>query len=772
MSAHRHLNSFNAGEISPLMDARVDSEKYRFSCRRLENFIPRIYGGAFSRPGTEYLGEVLDDGHKVRLIPFNYSTTTRFILELGHEYIGFWSNGLRVLVLAAESLASPFTEDEIFDVQFVQLNDVCYLTHPNHPPQKLVRIADQNWTLKAVEWAWPCFGDQNSDNITATCSVTAAGATGTITFYLGFFDGALSNWVGRHIQIAHRRTSSSVSLSLGATGTSSSVRVLGGYNVFSYGTWTGSVRLQRQRTDGSEVWETLRSWDVPSGASPTINISYSGTQLTESPLRIDYTRTSSTGTPTIVLEAADSLVYGIVKITSPGDSSFANIKVIKAVHSTDATRLWALEAWSKPSGYPRSVTFHEQRLFFGGTASEPNAFWGSTVGDFENFQRTGYDDSSLAFTLAATEGSAIQGMVSQRDLMIFTQSEEWRVSTSENTVITPSNIFVRRQSRYGSAFRQPFVANQSILFVQRGARKVREFVYSDLEETSNAPDLTLLAEHVTKGGIRQMAFQQQPDPVLWVVTGEGALLSMTFERDQNVVGWSRHPTAGTVESIAIIYGDEGESDELWMVCNRSINGADVRYVERLDPEAWVKFDDLDTYRSRLIYSDCAKVITQPGPATIFAGLDHLEGATVSILADGMTAPDATVANGQIVLATPATTAVVGLPYTAVIQPAKTEIELPDGTSQGRKWLCRRLVLNLWNTLGIEYADDPDAVDWFPLELRSVATPMNESEPLFTGEVDCLNFGTHSGNVNIAIRQTKPLPANVRAIVAKFDVHGD
>lgn len=184
MSAHGHFNSFNAGEISPLMVARVDAEKQRFSCRRLENFIPRIYGGAFRRPGMEWIGEVLDGSKKVRLIPFNYSPTTRYIIEIGDLYMRFWTatGTLVSLTGGVPSLTTPWTESQIFDVQFVQLNDVFYFVHPSHHPKRLTRQSEATWEFVDVPWTFPCFQDANSGAVTVDVSNAAVGTGRTLHF--------------------------------------------------------------------------------------------------------------------------------------------------------------------------------------------------------------------------------------------------------------------------------------------------------------------------------------------------------------------------------------------------------------------------------------------------------------------------------------------------------------------------------------------------------------------------------------------------------------
>jgi hypothetical protein len=357
-------------------------------------------------------------------------------------------------------------------------------------------------------------------------------------------------------------------------------------------------------------------------------------------------------------------------------------------------------------------------------------------------------------------------MISHESLVLFTQTEEWTATTSQQTAISPSNIFVRRQSRFGSAPRQAFLALNNILFLQRGSRKFRDFTYGSTEAGGKSADLTTLAEHITDGGIKQIAYQQQPDPILWFVTNDGLLLSLTYEANENVIAWARHPTEGTVESVAVIYGDADASDEVWMIANRD-NG---RMVERLDPSARANLEN--DVKNEYIYVDSAKVFSYPSAKTLIDGLIHLEGETVSILADGAVQSDKVVANGAITLDYAASNVVVGLGYTSVLQPSKIEIELKDGTSQGRKFLCKRVTFNLWKTLGLEYADSAVNDNWFDVESLEMATLLGDSQGVFTGLVDVNNYGGYRENVDVTVRARLPLPCNILAMIPKFDVHGD
>jgi hypothetical protein len=158
-NVHLHLASFNAGELSPLLGARFAVEKVQSGCRRLRNFIPHVHGPAFRRPGMEHMGASMGDGAKSRLQGFNFSTSTGFVLEFHPNGLAVWSNGL--LVPLRTEVALPYTEQECLELQVAQVNDVTYITHPNHEPRRLVRYADDDWRLEAIDWVWPALGDEN-----------------------------------------------------------------------------------------------------------------------------------------------------------------------------------------------------------------------------------------------------------------------------------------------------------------------------------------------------------------------------------------------------------------------------------------------------------------------------------------------------------------------------------------------------------------------------------------------------------------------------------
>ncbi|PTX99145.1 hypothetical protein DB345_01870 [Spartobacteria bacterium LR76] len=758
--AYQLIPSFNAGEISPYLDARSDLEKYASGCRLLENFIILPYGGVYRRPGTEYLGRAKHADSRCRLIGFNFSITTRFVLEFGRQYVRFWSNGVQVPTSGGSplELATPYLESELRDLQYVQINDVMYFVHPAHEPRKLTRRADTDWTFAPVAWDWPAFLDDNTDATTITPSATT-GTGITLTASADLFE---SGHVGAYWQIAHARANASVTVSITASNTSSSLAVIGSWEITTYGTWAGTLQVQRSE-DGGTNWETIRSFASESNR----NVSATGKENKEVLLRL--TVAFSSGSGTARLEAVQSREYGFVKITEVTDSTHAKAEVVNALTATTATRAWAEGAWSQRRGFPRTVTLHEQRLYFGGTSARPQSLWGSVIDDFENFRVSSLDDSGLFFTLSAQESNPIQWLLSQDQLLIGTAGDEWTLGSSDsNSALTPTNVRAARQSSYGSKSLRALIINDVVLFVQRQGRKVRELVYSFEKDGWVAQDLTLLSEHITRGEVLECAFQQQPDAIYWTITGAGQLVGMTYERLQNVVGWHRHTTDGAFESVATTYGANG-ADEVWVAVRRTIDGQDVRYIERFRTDFRETFEQED--KVHWWYLDCARrVVNTPESATV-SGLDHLEGKEVEILADGAVSPGREVSGGAVTLQSPAGIVLAGLPFTSTLRPMKLEMPDQQGSSRGRKKRIHRMLLSLHKSLGGEVSSDGGA-RWGAVYSRSTGDLMDDSPPVFTGDKNVVVAGSHATSADIAVRQAQPLPLTVLDLVLKWEVYGD
>jgi hypothetical protein len=412
---------------------------------------------------------------------------------------------------------------------------------------------------------------------------------------------------------------------------------------------------------------------------------------------------------------------------------------------------------------PSCVSFYEQRLVFAGTNNNPQTIWFSKAGDYENFTTGTNADDAMIYTIASNQVNAIRYLKAQRTLVVGTSGGEFTVSADgTDASITPTNITIKRQSSYGSANVDAVAAGNAILFLQKAKRKIRELAYNFDSDSYVAPDLTILNDIVTESGIVQMEWQQEPDNILWCVREDGQLAALTYQRSEAVVSWHRHILGGSfnggnsvAESIASISGDLNE-DELWVIVKRTINGATKRYIEcfsdfDFDETEATDFKFLD---SHLNYSGSA--------TTTLSGLSHLEGQTVSILADGSVHANKVVSSGSISLDRSVTKACVGLAYDSILQTMRIEGGAAEGTSQGKTKRISKVVLRLFETVGVKVGPSLSNLEVVPFR----TTSSNLSAPVDTlieGDKEIEFNDDYNSDGYIFIKQDQPLPASILAI---------
>jgi hypothetical protein len=461
---------------------------------------------------------------------------------------------------------------------------------------------------------------------------------------------------------------------------------------------------------------------------------------------------------------------GYGKITARTSTTVVTIEILKEMGSSSSSTDWSLGAFSDTTGHPSCVTFFEQRLVFAATLSQPQTLFFSKSGDYENLDEnrggTIADDDAIIYTIASNQVNAIRFMTSTRTLILGTAGGEFTVSGGGTDVaITPTNILIKKQSNNGSANIDAIAAGNSTLFLQRAKRKVRELAYNFDVDGYLAPDMTILAEHITETGITQMAYQQEPNQIIWMVRTDGQLIGLTYQREQQVTAWHRHIFGGSFnsgntvcESVAVIPTDDTEY-QTWVIIKRTINGLTKRYVEYINNFDFAEADDtsFNFLDSQLAYD---------GSATLtISGLDHLEGETVSILANGATHPNKTVSSGSITLNRSSTKVKVGLPYTSLLQTMRLDAGSQNGTSQSKTKRIYEITVRLYESLGIEVGPDLNNMERIPF--RSSADPMDSSVGVFTGDKEVEFRGNYETDGFIFVRQDQPLPLTVLSLYPKL-----
>ncbi|MDA8178293.1 MAG: hypothetical protein M0T69_01960 [Deltaproteobacteria bacterium] len=785
--------------------------KFHDGCRILENAICQVQGPATRRGAFRFVEEVKTSAKATRLIPFEVGTSAAYILEMGDLYFRFYASGARIESGGVPvEVVTPYAEADLFAVHRAQSADLLYLAHTSYPQQKLTRLlADgTSWNLKAINFLPPPTFEDDSDYSGGTIKVALSALTGTgvkvvssaavflaadkdrllkyldarasFTAYVGTsemtaeilddFPAALIDTTPTATLTTDGGADKTIINFSAAHGISAGQVTAGIWLRLTTGAQAGEMRQVASVTDADTVVLTA-AFSVDQTAqnfSKHYAIAAGSWKISGSPVA---TCTPSVSSPvgaicTLTLGAAGwrasdvtagkyvKIDEGIVKLTTFTSSTVVSGRIVMALTSVTAAPggTWSAEvpSWTATHGYPAAVCFYEQRLMFGGSVRQPTTIWGSVSGDYENFSAGVYAGDSLEHALTGLGVNQVRWLVPSKILMGGTAASEFTIRGDGEAALTPTNPRPLPETNHGSSTVMPVKIGPFVLFVQAHGRKVREITYDLQKDTFVAPDLTRFAEHITAGGgIVDMAYQQEPDSILWCVTADGVLLGLTYNREEEVIGWHRHVTDGLFESVAVIPDAVNHRDQLWAVVNRTIGGETKRYVEYLDPDIVVA-DSFVRY--------------QGAAATVITGLSHLEGEAVDVVADGFVVTGHVVAGGQITLARAASDVTVGLHYETTVEPEPPDYIDDKGRNNinvQKQWA--EVILRLYET-GLSGV----TVNGKTLPPRAGSDPLDTANALFTGDVKTPLLGTTRAGI-LTIKQTLPLPFTLLAIAGTLDV---
>lgn len=751
-----YINSFNAGEFSPLMMGQSDFQKWKSGAKKILNFIPRSQGPLERRGGTYFIGETRSSAVRSWLGRFEFSTTQAFILEFSPGFIRFYRNYNVALdgSSAILQIASPYTaadltnEDGGFGLSLVQSGDVIYIcTHAgDKPPYKLSRNSNVDWSIAPFDYAQALgpFADTNNDyskavytdhfrvysadGATRPDGTPTLNATTTITSNSPIFE---SGHVGGLFYI--ESNTDYVLDTVDGTTPGFQNRILAWFPGNKF------LRTQFCRSDG-KYYENMNDDQDSGSTQPTWT-----------------TGAHNDGASPGCLWRYSSGGWGIVQITNIISATEAQGRILKelppcVVGETSKTYRWAFGDWSVAQGFPQKVTFYKGRLCFAGN----HKLWFSVSADYENFvpMTDGFEikaDDSINVQIEADSTNTIQWLASGSTLLIGTAGNEFSCAPATNTsAFGPANIQITQESKYGSKGVNAILVGNTVLFVQRAGCKVRA-VEADYQSGSySSNDLTVLAEHITRTGIIDFAWQQEPDYVVWVVLTDGSLVALTYNAEQEIIGWHRHDVGGKVEAVSTIPSPNGVRDDVWLIVNRTINGVMKRYVEYIKP-GW---DAINQPLSQAFYVDCG--LSYNGvPVSAVSGLGHLEGKTVSVVTDGAAHPDRVVTDGAIELDSESSVVHVGLAFSSEL--VTLPLEMQSKTKRVNKATFRFV-----NSLGGKFGDETGAhLDTIPT--RDYSDLMDNPPGAYTEDKTCEWPGAYAGALCLKLVQDQPLPMTICAI---------
>lgn len=715
-------NNFTSGEISPKMRARMDVARYNSGVEIMENAWPNIQGGFSKRWGTLYRGSAKHANKQARLVRFVVNRTDAYWLEFGDLYMRVHKAAGRVETSpgVAYEIATPYTEAMLSALDFSQGADTLIIWSPDNYPRRLRRFADDRWVMDQAPFSPAPFSEVGSRfNVALTLSAATVGTGRTITAASSVF---LASDIGRQVWSG----AGVATITAVASGTSATADISVAFDgvAIAGNSWTLASSPQATCTPSATG---------PVGASISLTLSAAGWRAGDVGSHVQ-------------------INTGLARITGYSSDTVVTAEVLVALNTAVAApaNAWTLNppAWNQFDGYPATGTFHAQRLLAAGSRSFPQTVWGSAVGEFFNFQLGTLDTDAFAFELVSDDVSPITYMISMESLVALSFSGEFTLDGGVEKPITPTNIRAKPRSTRGCAQVRPVKIGAETLFVQRTGKRVRAAAFQEAADAWSVPDMSVISDHLTSPGVVGLTWHEEPGTLLFALRADGLIASCTYDRDQEVIGWSRQNlTGGVVESAATI--PDEDQDRTMLLVRRTINGNTVRYLELLDPDT---------------YTDCAiKGTAGPAVAT-WTGLSHLEGQTVTVRADDIPQPPEVVTGGAITLARNASKVEIGLPLTMRVKLLPPEVSGGAGIVKGAAVSVNQVFVEVLNTIGL-------TVDGQKIAFRQFGDGVLDTplEP-FTGIKEVQSFGWETGGGAIEITHDDPLPCTVLAVVRKVTVN--
>jgi hypothetical protein len=462
-------------------------------------------------------------------------------------------------------ITTTYVSADLFKLEFAQFGDDLYIAHSGYAPARLHRYSTTGWLLEDLELLPPANAE---DGEKPNTTLTPGATTGTsITFTAGA-DSFRTNDVGR--QLIHRDSVTD--------------KLLGKAIIVSYTSTTvvtADITLDFQSTSAIASGD----WKIDLSPNTTLTPGASGTTLGSTVTLSSVANTWKDTAQVTHVGRYAHIQNGIVRIDAVNTDLEAEGEVVKAMDAVTATDNWTLEetAWTTARGFPNSIGFFEERLWFGGNSEQPQNLWGSASNDFTNFGVGADDSDALNLLISDSIASPISWISSGRDFIVGGAGGEFTISSSGG-FISPSDRSIRLRSTHGSSEQQPDRIDNETIFVDSSGTAIRSVRYDFNSDSYISDDLLFFNDHLPKdnrnSGITETAVAQRPNNLIYAVLNNGDMIVGQFNRQQQVLGWERFQTNGDYKSVATITVED--HDEVWVVVERLINGTEVKYIERFD----------------------------------------------------------------------------------------------------------------------------------------------------------------------------------------------
>ena len=745
MSANLLFRSFAGGEITPEMFGRMDLVKFQTGLQKALNFLTLPHGPQDRRPGTQMINEVKDSTKAARLIPFVFSADQAVVIEFGNQTIRFHTSTGSVLE----------SSQAITSIVGSTVNKVAHG----------YSVGDWIWFTNRFLKVGTAAADSFTTTDLAGASAMATGTTMARLYTLA------SPYLEADLFALHYAQDSDV---LTITHPSYATRELARLGAANWTLNTVSFAPTLPAPAGVTVTATK-----PTPTNVTTQ-TYVVTSVDDDGVTESLASASDDDTNNLTIAgnfntitwsaAAGAARYNVYKLRGGAYGYIGQTTGLSIVDdniTADTTKAPPEDIYELNTGaglYPAAVSYYEQRRWFGGPSNFPQAMYATRSGTESNLTNSipSRDDDALSFSIKAQQNNAIRHLLPLSDLVALTAGGEWRIFSDGAPAITPTSLSTKPQGYAGANNVQPVLTSGTVLYVQAQGSRIREFaVNPDSAGTSyKSVDMSIMAPHLFNSKtITDLAYSRAPDQRLWAVRSDGYLLSMTYVPEQQVYGWNQHNTDGVFESVCVI--PENNEDAVYVVARRTIDGRSVRFIERFKTRLFDAQEDA-------YFVDCGSTYDST-PTTTISTAWHLEGETVTILADGAEVTPQEVVNGAFTIPTAASVIHYGLPYNSDMQGLPLALEGAPAGGQGRTKNVNKVYVRVSRSSLIQAGPTFTKLRRYPA--RAISDDYGSPPALRTGEVSMSIDPSWNQDGSWCLRQSAPLPLMVLSVALDYAAGG-
>jgi hypothetical protein len=654
---------------------------------------------------------------------------------------------------------TPYVSDDLRALKYVQSADVLTLVHPGHSPAELRRFGATNWSLSEIVFANVPVTVNNDLNVPGRFNrVSWNPQTSAVAYWVWKIVGGTPGYIGQtpsgnFLDDYGQPPDTSVvfpgPVVLAALTVSANAIAPAGTGLIVTPSGAGAI------TYAYVVTSVTEDGTEESIASPSVSVS---NDLNISGNKNTLTWPAVPGVSRYHVYRLRSGAYSFIGIADQG-LTFVDDNISPDVTVTPPQ---LLNPFVGAGNFPRAVTYFQQRRVFASTVNDPQRVWMTRSGTEKNFSYSlpSQDDDSVVLRVVSREANTIRAMVPMADLILLTSGGEWKLGSGDGNAVTPSSVNVSPQGYTGTADVQPVTADRTILYpVDRGGY-IRELEFSWEQQGYQTSNVSILAPHLFDYyTVVQLAFSRSPLSTLWSVRNDGRLLGMTYVPEHEVRAWHQHITDGQFESVCCVA--EGDEDVVYVIARRQVNGRSVRYVERKHTRRF------DTPADQFFVDSGVSFATSGAPVSTISGLYHLEGKTVSILADAGVVPPQVVVGGRVTLDSPASKVHIGLPYTAQIKTLPLSVQT-QAYGQGIVKNVNKVQLRVYSSSGFKAGPSFDKLRPYPA--RSFE-PWGSPPDLVTGEVPLTLDPSWQRDGAVCLQQDVPVSFTLLGMVLETATGG-